>query len=201
MLRLDDGRLVVSDFGLASLAPLGSATRFVGTPLYMAPEVAAGEPATRASDLFSLGLVLHELFFGRRPRWQLSAGRRLLETPPEARGREQAVARLCADCLALGPEARPADAPAILRRLRAIRAGGEQRRLGRPLRLAGLATSVLVLGAGLAVFTSGALRPAPPVERATAARRAALDHVYIPAGAMSNRPDHRSPDRRCRGRR
>ena len=169
VLRLDDGRLVVSDFGLASLAPLGSATRFVGTPLYMAPEVVAGEPATRASDLFSLGLVLHELFFGRRPQWRSSAGRRLMEVPPAARrGREQAVARLCADCLALGPEARPADAPGILRRLRAIRAGGERCRLGQPLRLAGLATAVLLLGGGLAVFTSRALPPAPPVERAAA---------------------------------
>jgi serine/threonine protein kinase len=88
VLRLGDGRLVLSDFGLATLTPLGSATRFVGTPLYMAPEVAAGEPATRASDLYSLGIVLHELFFGRRPEWQASGGRRVCKDPPRLGGFE-----------------------------------------------------------------------------------------------------------------
>ena len=81
VLRLADGRLVLSDFGLATLTPLGSATRYVGTPLYMAPEVAAGEPATRASDLYSLGLVLHELFFERRPEWHAVGRRRVRRSP------------------------------------------------------------------------------------------------------------------------
>ena len=125
LLRMDDGRLVVSDFGLASLAPQGSATRFVGTPLYMAPEVASGEQATRASDVFSLGVVLHELFFGARPRWRSSSGRRVLETPDGARTRrERALARLCGECLSVAPEERPAEARTVLLRLRAARAGG-----------------------------------------------------------------------------
>ena len=104
VLRLGDGRLVLSDFGLATLTPLGSATRYVGTPLYMAPEVAAGEPATRASDLYSLGLVLHELFFGRRPEWHASGGRRVRKDPPR-RGCEGL------GCRAEGTGHRPADGP------------------------------------------------------------------------------------------
>lgn len=61
------GRVRVTDFGLAMAA---SATRggafHSGTPIYMAPEQLAGKPPTVASDLFSLGLVLYEVFTGRR---------------------------------------------------------------------------------------------------------------------------------------
>ena len=39
----------------------------VGTPDYMAPELWAGEPATRASDIYALGVVMHELLTGKLP--------------------------------------------------------------------------------------------------------------------------------------
>jgi serine/threonine protein kinase len=51
----------VSDLGLASAAGDGG---FAGTPAYMAPEQLAGGAATVRSDLWSLALVLHELFSG-----------------------------------------------------------------------------------------------------------------------------------------
>jgi serine/threonine protein kinase len=131
LLRLPDGRLVLSDFGLATLAPMGSATRYVGTPLYMAPEVAAGEPATRASDIYSLGIVLHELFFGRRPEWHGVGGRRVRKDPPRLRGaRERAIARLARDCLQELPDRRPGDARAVAHRLAAIRDGRRLSNLG-----------------------------------------------------------------------
>src|SRR5262245_8477923 len=39
----------------------------LGTPLYMAPELWRGEPATRRSDLYSLGILLYELLTGTAP--------------------------------------------------------------------------------------------------------------------------------------
>jgi hypothetical protein len=156
LLRLPDGRLVLSDFGLATLAPMGSATRYVGTPLYMAPEVAAGEPATRASDIYSLGIVLHELFFGRRPEWHGVGGRRLRKDPPRLRdARERAIARLAGDCLQELPDRRPGDARAVAHRLAAIRDG---RRLapigvGACNRRSVLAAASLMLIAGGTAFS------------------------------------------------
>ena len=53
--------------GLASSASASRSGRLVGTPLYMAPELWRGEPATRRSDLYSLGVLLYELLAGAAP--------------------------------------------------------------------------------------------------------------------------------------
>jgi serine/threonine protein kinase len=59
-----EGRVRIMDFSLASVG-VPEATR-AGTPRYMAPEQFKGKPATAASDIFALGLVLYEIFTGRR---------------------------------------------------------------------------------------------------------------------------------------
>ncbi len=62
-----DGRVKVADFGLALLLDDTDQTQtagILGTPLYMAPEVARGGTANAQSDLFSLGAVLYELCTG-----------------------------------------------------------------------------------------------------------------------------------------
>lgn len=51
------------------LSPIAGA---IGTPLYMAPEIWRQEPATRLSDVYSLGVVLYELCAGRLPRSGMS---------------------------------------------------------------------------------------------------------------------------------
>ncbi len=62
------GQARITDFGLACLSTAPETREvFAGTPLYMAPEQLAGEQATFQSDLFTLGLVICELFTGRMP--------------------------------------------------------------------------------------------------------------------------------------
>jgi serine/threonine protein kinase len=68
LLENDSGRVRVSDFGLARAADDVSITQsgvLAGTPLYMSPEQAEGEPLDARSDLFSFGSVLYTLCAGR----------------------------------------------------------------------------------------------------------------------------------------
>jgi serine/threonine-protein kinase len=61
------GRVRITDFGLASLAENLNAAEFSsGTPAYMAPEQLAGTEVTPRSDIYSLGLVLYEIFTGKK---------------------------------------------------------------------------------------------------------------------------------------
>ena len=77
-------RAVVTDFGLAfrdaassvdhslsgvlwSTAQPGEEHHLYGTPAYMAPEQLEGHPATNASDIYALGLVIYEMVTGARP--------------------------------------------------------------------------------------------------------------------------------------
>jgi serine/threonine-protein kinase len=70
-LLLDEsGRLGVADFGIARLADESSLTQagtVLGTAAYLSPEQALGEPATTASDRYSLAVVAFELLTGSRP--------------------------------------------------------------------------------------------------------------------------------------
>jgi len=70
------GKARITDFGLAGLATSiqGEDIRS-GTPAYMSPEQLAGREVTTSSDVYALGLVLYEVFTGKKP----FAGRTLAE--------------------------------------------------------------------------------------------------------------------------
>ncbi|PYY08879.1 MAG: hypothetical protein DMG61_23500, partial [Acidobacteria bacterium] len=65
---LDDrGKMRIMDFGLAGIATdIQGSEISSGTPAYMAPEQLTGKEVTVQSDIYSLGLVLYELFTGKR---------------------------------------------------------------------------------------------------------------------------------------
>jgi serine/threonine protein kinase len=70
VLVTEDRRAVLADFGLAWLlegSRLTLAGGVIGTPEYMSPEQAAGEPIDHRSDLYALGVVLYEMLVGERP--------------------------------------------------------------------------------------------------------------------------------------
>jgi serine/threonine protein kinase len=177
VLRMPDGRLVLSDFGLAAIpTQQATLTLYVGTPSYMAPELAQGEAASVASDIWSLGVVLHELLLGGRPRWKSQDGRRALSEPAAAGllTGQQEIERLCAACLSAVPEERPASAAEIGARLEAVSSGRPARRSAarfwrRPSRLAGVAAAGVLLGAGGWWGAQRLARPPRPPTKATTA--------------------------------
>ena len=115
-----DGRVRVTDFGLA--IPDGTAPgEFAGTPAYMAPEQLAGKAASAKTEVFAVGLILYELFTGRRA----SEGNTLEElrehhlsrsvTSPAqvVAGLHPAIDRVIMRCLDPDPDIRPASVVAI----------------------------------------------------------------------------------------
>lgn len=70
VMRAEGGRTVLMDFGagkdLKSEAMQGTSS-ITGTPLYLAPEVLAGAPPTKASDIYSVGVLLYYLASGSYP--------------------------------------------------------------------------------------------------------------------------------------
>lgn len=73
------GEIMIMDFGLAALTDQLSGTEARnGTPAYMSPEQLKGTDVTAKSDIYSLGLVLYELFTGRRP-YESTSVQRLIE--------------------------------------------------------------------------------------------------------------------------
>jgi serine/threonine-protein kinase len=63
----DDGRVVLMDFGAGRDVDDSSTSDLAGTPLYLAPEVLAGGPATPRSDIYSLGVLLYHMLTGSYP--------------------------------------------------------------------------------------------------------------------------------------
>ncbi len=139
---LSGGTAVVLDFGIAKAISAartqsGSATltqigTSIGTPAYMAPEQAAGDPdVDHRADLYSLGAMTYELlagqamFAGRTPQRMLAAHmgeapRPIAELRPDVPG---PLAELVMRCLAKVADARPQSASEVVRALETITSG------------------------------------------------------------------------------
>jgi len=113
------GRVRITDFGLAGIqGDLRDANRGGGTPAYMAPEQLAGGQANVKTDLYALGLVLYEIFTGKRAYEAASVPEliRVREssspTSPTSlvRDLDPLVERVILRCLEKDPARRPASA-------------------------------------------------------------------------------------------
>ncbi len=98
-LLLDRDRVLhVADFGIARLGTEDTITgtgQLLGTASYLAPERALGQPATEASDRYSLAVVAFELLVGERPftsrHFAAQARQHVDEEPPSASERNRAL--------------------------------------------------------------------------------------------------------------
>jgi glycerol uptake facilitator-like aquaporin len=116
------GKVRITDFGLAAVteAVVGAEARS-GTPAYMSPEQLSGREATLRSDIYALGLVLYELFTGKRA----FGGRTLIElvqqhqegltAPPSSivSDLDPAIERVILRCVEEDPGKRPPSALAV----------------------------------------------------------------------------------------
>ena len=176
------GEILIMDFGLAGLAHEIEDYRS-GTPAYMAPEQLAGEEVTARSDIYSLGLVLYEVFTGKAA----FDGRTLEEivrvrsdstpSPPTelVKDLDGAVEGIILRCLENDPAKRPESALAVAAALpggdplaaalaagqtpspQAVAAAGENVGLSPIVAIAWLGVALLALAgfAALAMWTSG----------------------------------------------
>lgn len=140
------GRVKVLDFGIARLAWAEEEAKedgrntgltrtgvFVGTAAYMSPEQIQEHPVNGRSDLFSLGIILHEMATGRRPfrgKGRLSTLASILyDTPPSpsslAPGLPGRFDEIVGQCLAKEPFLRYRGAAELRRDLLGLASGGE----------------------------------------------------------------------------
>lgn len=143
---------LLTDFGLAShrqAARLEQSLRASlqtddaltgGTLAYMAPEVVKGGQASRASDVYALGVILHEVLLGRRPT-KLTTPAELIRVLPEE------VVEILVRALSVDPGERHTDARALFHELGQVRGALTARGAGRVGRLA-----LRFVLAGLAAF-------------------------------------------------
>jgi eukaryotic-like serine/threonine-protein kinase len=137
-----DGQVKLTDFGIAcriGSAPAICAGTISGTSAYLAPERLAGANAAPASDLYSLGVVLHECLSGTRPftgtAREMALAHQLRPPPPLPASVPAPVADLASQLMLKDPRSRPRSAAVVADRAARLRTRfrgpGEPARLDR----------------------------------------------------------------------
>ena len=122
VMRAEDGRIVLMDFGTGRDLEDDAGSDLAGTPLYLAPEVLEGQPATVRSDIYSLGVLLYHLVTGAYPVHARTL--RELRRAHE-RGERTAVQHCAARCaIEVRPRHRACDRPRSRATLRECRCAG-----------------------------------------------------------------------------
>jgi serine/threonine protein kinase len=155
----------VVDFGVAKVGQAASHTAvgaLIGTPLYMSPEQARGEPVDQRADIYSLGLMLHEMLTGK-PTFPAANPFLVLErqirdpAPPLPDSVPGALRELVGQMLQKEADARPRSIALVVAQLEQVANAPQRRRSKWVVAL----TAVLVAGA--LVFTTVALQPEVPL--------------------------------------
>jgi TolB-like protein/tRNA A-37 threonylcarbamoyl transferase component Bud32/Tfp pilus assembly protein PilF len=162
----ESGRVKVLDFGLAKYVPFADETgetltrgpadggadgALIGTIAYMSPEQALGGEVDARSDVFSLGVVIHELLSGRQPFQGANAVEMvdaiLHKDPPSLVELDDPgitpLVRLLRRMLAKDPERRPQTMREVAGELEAIRRGGSPEHATAPAAAAAPAVAVM----------------------------------------------------------
>ena len=164
---LSGGAAVVTDFGISKAVSVaqdvtaaGNLTQSgagIGTPAYMAPEQAVGDPSTdHRADIYSFGCLAYELFAGNPPFHDMPLHKIIAAhvgttpVPVGEAGRDVPgnVASLIAQCLEKSPDARPQSARELLARLEG---GATEPVMRARRRLSRSATAALIAGAVIIV--------------------------------------------------
>lgn len=223
VLLADDGRIKLSDFGLARAASAHTASTQVllGTIAYLSPELVTKGTADIRSDVYSLGIMMYEMLTGQQPyrgdQPVNIAYRHANEDVPAPSERQPGVPasldELVRWATARDPDRRPADAGELLAALRRTEAGVEldrgAERLAAPLTTAaGQAAAPGGSLAGIAVAersASDAEGRAEDADRAASSRRGkagkAVASDTAAGGAGAHEQTERSTDRPRRRRR
>jgi len=171
------GQVIIMDFGLAGLAEQLQGDVRSGTPAYMSPEQLAGTEVTVKSDIYSLGLLLYEIFTGKRA-FEAASLMELMQLQERAapasiitmvRDLDPLAERVIMRCLQPDPRQRPASAMAVAAGLpggdplaaalaagvtpspELVAAAGETDGLPPKLALAWLAAALVLIAAGMIV--------------------------------------------------
>ncbi|MCM3658417.1 Stk1 family PASTA domain-containing Ser/Thr kinase [Agromyces mediolanus] len=176
VLLADDGRIKLGDFGLARAASANTATgqALLGTIAYLSPELVTRGVADARSDIYAVGIMMYEMLTGEQPYvgeapMQIAYQHANDQVPtPSSKysGVPPELDELVLWATARDPEQRPADARAMLDRLREVE--GAVRGIGGPV--PELYQPTMVLADATATAETRVLQPpSAPVPTALAA--------------------------------